>query len=285
MPICCVCKHAWHIQCLHSGQRPAANNDKDWKCPTCVTQARKASFVQCTWVPKGTTVQCGRDIQPKFGVTCVGCNLRFCGAHSKGRDTSAWRCNACDVKPKPLEVDCAYPHCSKEGGKVALKTAWRCNSCKGYFHVSHTDGKQRKDSVLGYNLSQTGPPPYSPDLNPIEHMWGLMVPIVDRLAPTTLDDLAAAIHIAWMEVPQEAYSRTTVLQCLGCKDYITTLYRSNVRRHLRNNCRALKSSPVSQVQHTKARDSLMRRCLRSHNFCQGSWMFFSSVDVFTRVAT
>eukprot|EP00760_Papus_ankaliazontas_P026854 PhM_4_TR3081/c1_g1_i3/m.53897 len=159
MPICCVCKHAWHIQCLHSGQRPAANNDKDWKCPTCVTQARKASFVQCTWVPKGTTVQCGRDIQPKFGVTCVGCNLRFCGAHSKGRDTSAWRCNACDVKPKPLEVDCAYPHCSKEGGKVALKTAWRCNSCKGYFHVSHTDGKQRKDSVLGYNLSQTGPPP------------------------------------------------------------------------------------------------------------------------------
>ena len=46
-------------------------------------------------------------------------------------------------------------------------------------------------------------PPYSPDLNPIEHMWSMMVPIVDSLRPKTIDDLQAAISTAWSTVTQE----------------------------------------------------------------------------------
>eukprot|EP00760_Papus_ankaliazontas_P018276 PhM_4_TR17456/c2_g3_i5/m.36631 len=79
-------------------------------------------------------------------------------------------------------------------------------SCVKFQHDNarpHISGAtQRQAESLGIQFVPNWPP-YSPDLNPIEQMWGLMVPIVDRLAPKTIDDLAAAINEAWMEVPQE----------------------------------------------------------------------------------
>src|SRR5205823_5379820 len=46
-------------------------------------------------------------------------------------------------------------------------------------------------------------PPYSPELNPIEHVWSWMVTYVKQEAPETLDQLKKTIKQAWLAVPQE----------------------------------------------------------------------------------
>jgi transposase len=53
-------------------------------------------------------------------------------------------------------------------------------------------------------------PANSPDLNPIENMWSLMVPIVDGEEPKDMSDLKAAVSFAWGKVSQE-YVHTLAL--------------------------------------------------------------------------
>ena len=45
-------------------------------------------------------------------------------------------------------------------------------------------------------------PSYSPDLNPIEHVWSWMVSFVNRQAPTSKRELEAAVLLAWDRLPQ-----------------------------------------------------------------------------------
>lgn len=43
-------------------------------------------------------------------------------------------------------------------------------------------------------------PPYSPDLNPIEHMWSKIKSFLRKLRPRTADELAVAISVAFAQV-------------------------------------------------------------------------------------
>jgi transposase len=43
-------------------------------------------------------------------------------------------------------------------------------------------------------------PPYSPDLNPVEHLWSKVKSIVRKLRPRNLEDLATAMHTALGQV-------------------------------------------------------------------------------------
>jgi transposase len=45
-------------------------------------------------------------------------------------------------------------------------------------------------------------PPYSPELNPIEHVWSWMAAFVNGEGPTNRAQLEKAIHLAWQEIPQ-----------------------------------------------------------------------------------
>jgi hypothetical protein len=46
-------------------------------------------------------------------------------------------------------------------------------------------------------------PPYSPDLNPVEHMWKLLDARISESAPDTFTELKAAAIKAWNEFPQQ----------------------------------------------------------------------------------
>jgi transposase len=45
-------------------------------------------------------------------------------------------------------------------------------------------------------------PPYSPELNPIEHVWSWMAAFVNGEGPKNQAQLERAIHLAWQEIPQ-----------------------------------------------------------------------------------
>jgi len=50
-------------------------------------------------------------------------------------------------------------------------------------------------------------PPYSPDLNPIEHMWSKIKSLLRKHRPRTADELALAIP--------SAFDRVTAEDCRG----------------------------------------------------------------------
>jgi hypothetical protein len=46
-------------------------------------------------------------------------------------------------------------------------------------------------------------PPYSPDLNPIENLWPLLVSRVDKHNAKTKEELEHAIRTEWVKTPAE----------------------------------------------------------------------------------
>jgi len=46
-------------------------------------------------------------------------------------------------------------------------------------------------------------PPYSPELNPIEHIWAIMKTEVEKMHPANLDELKKSINLAWNNITQE----------------------------------------------------------------------------------
>ena len=51
-------------------------------------------------------------------------------------------------------------------------------------------------------------PAYSPDLNPIENLWGILKQRVDKRKPKTLDDLRVIANEEWKAIPMEKVRNT-----------------------------------------------------------------------------
>jgi transposase len=51
-------------------------------------------------------------------------------------------------------------------------------------------------------------PPYSPDLNPIENLWGLLKILVDKEKPKTVDELRTIAKKKWAEISMDAVRNT-----------------------------------------------------------------------------
>ncbi len=52
-------------------------------------------------------------------------------------------------------------------------------------------------------------PPRSPDLNPIEHLWGIVFGSIRhrQVAPQTVQELSDALVQIWEEIPQDTIRR------------------------------------------------------------------------------
>ena len=61
-------------------------------------------------------------------------------------------------------------------------------------------------------------PPYSPDLNPLENIWAMMVQLVARENPKTRDELIQCIQRAWDSISQDVVDRLV----LGFTDRVKT---------------------------------------------------------------
>lgn len=46
-------------------------------------------------------------------------------------------------------------------------------------------------------------PPYSPDFNPIENVWGILKTNVEKMQPQNIEDLQEKVEIAWKEIDQK----------------------------------------------------------------------------------
>jgi transposase len=51
-------------------------------------------------------------------------------------------------------------------------------------------------------------PPRSPDLNPIENIWSLLISGMAAHKPTTLEGLTKALRKVWGKIPQETIATT-----------------------------------------------------------------------------
>ena len=62
-------------------------------------------------------------------------------------------------------------------------------------------------------------PPRSPDLNPIEQLWGRLVRIIDKMMPITKHELTECIEKAWDSIPRseiDALCMTFERRCRSC---------------------------------------------------------------------
>jgi hypothetical protein len=81
--------------------------------------------------------------------------------------------------------------------------------------VQDSDPKHTADSVTGY-LQQHGVnfiprsdwPAGSPDLNPMENVWSMLVDAVNARPPTTLDQLKRVLKRKWSQLPMEKITAT-----------------------------------------------------------------------------
>lgn len=60
-----------------------------------------------------------------------------------------------------------------------------------------------KDFITDKNLETLKWPPYSPDLNLIENVWGWMKNQVQKYLPQTKEELIAIIRKSWDDLPQD----------------------------------------------------------------------------------
>lgn len=51
-------------------------------------------------------------------------------------------------------------------------------------------------------------PPYSPELNPIEHLWAIVKDAVKKTRPSSMTELIRLFGQAWGSVPKTVFSRT-----------------------------------------------------------------------------
>jgi transposase len=70
-------------------------------------------------------------------------------------------------------------------------------------------------------------PPYSPDLNPIENLWGLLKIRVDARKPRTKDELRTIAKEEWDNIPMEAV-RNTIRSIPARLEKIATLRGGNI---------------------------------------------------------
>jgi tRNA A-37 threonylcarbamoyl transferase component Bud32 len=66
----------------------------------------------------------------------------------------------------------------------------------------HGDGRVRS-WLFNHGVTVLDFPPYSPDLNAIEHVWVYLKKAVENLHPKTLEELQDAVHSGWEAIPEE----------------------------------------------------------------------------------
>jgi len=54
-------------------------------------------------------------------------------------------------------------------------------------------------------------PPSSPDLNPIENVWGLVVKEIQKIYPQSLDDLKKYIRVIWKRIVTKELCQKLIL--------------------------------------------------------------------------
>ena len=63
--------------------------------------------------------------------------------------------------------------------------------------------KHTRDWLVNFGVNELPDyPPYSPELNPIEHVWSWMSAFVNGEGPTNQQSLERAVELAWQEIPQ-----------------------------------------------------------------------------------
>ena len=72
---------------------------------------------------------------------------------------------------------------------------------------SHT-ARHSKAFFDSENIECLSWPPYSPDLNPIENLWGLLKLRVDARKPKTIDELRAISKEEWSAISMDAVRNT-----------------------------------------------------------------------------
>lgn len=68
-------------------------------------------------------------------------------------------------------------------------------------------------------------PPYSPDMNPIERVWGVLKQSVGMQCPMTMDELEVAAQQCWDAIPQ----RTLDAFVLGFESEIKKVLKETKR--------------------------------------------------------
>ncbi|KAL4467941.1 hypothetical protein ABPG72_022855 [Tetrahymena utriculariae] len=91
------------------------------------------------------------------------------------------------LKKKRKQMEQLYPH--------------------GYRIIQDNDPKHRskivKQYIDKYIFSNSFLPPYSPDINPIELIWGLLKKQVSKDSPETIDEVKKSIRKYWRQLTPE----------------------------------------------------------------------------------
>lgn len=98
---------------------------------------------------------------------------------------------------------------------------WKKKNPNLFFMQDNAPAHRAKNTLQwleNHGVSVLSWPPYSPDLNPLENIWAMMVQLVARESPKKRDDLVKSIQRAWDSISQTVVDRLV----LGFTDRVKT---------------------------------------------------------------
>ena len=102
--------------------------------------------------------------------------------------------------------------------KLLEKDAKVLYSGRKYRVYLDKDSKHTADNTKNYQYFRQNDlsvpeylPPSSPDLNPIENVWGLVVKEIQKIYPQSLDDLKKYIRVIWKRIVTKELCQKLIL--------------------------------------------------------------------------